>query len=163
MRENEDEHTGCSPYDVEIRRRCWWTLGKLSYHRVQKPSGISGEAILVMDVTLPLNVNDVDLSTVAGELPKAREGLTEMSLFLANLEVVRLAASLKLLGSTSFPPEPHVSFEMRRKTLVEESVRKIERDFLWHCDTSRPLDWFLMLTTKAMLVGRVWLRLVCGR
>lgn len=148
----EDNDVGCSPYDTEIRRRCWWALCKLCYHRVHKPRSVIEEIALLPDVPLPLNINDVDLTSVT-EMPKARQGATEMSFFLINLEVVRLTANLELLSQTSNPSEADVAILVRRRNLVEEAVRKIENDFLWHCDTSRPLDWFLMLTTKSMLVG----------
>ena len=148
-------HTGCSPYHTEIRRRCWWTLCRLSYHRIRQHASAPEDLVLSSDVPLPLNINDIDLTSVMDEMPKARQGPTEMSFFLNNLEVIRLTNDLELLKSTLQSPGSDVAMRLRRRDLVDRAVSKIEKDFLWHCDTSRPLDWFLMLTTKAMLVGEV--------
>ncbi|KIW92149.1 uncharacterized protein Z519_07133 [Cladophialophora bantiana CBS 173.52] len=145
------EDATCPPYDTEIRRRCWWTLCRLWYQCAQKPGWDVEEPIPLSDVPPPLNINDIDLMSVTEEMPKARQGLTQMSLFLVHLEVVRLTGKLELLNRSPNTSENSISIGVRRRNLVEESVRKIERDFLWHCDTSRPFDWFLMLTTKAML------------
>jgi hypothetical protein len=119
----------------------------------RQPRRILDEDVLWSIIPLPLNVNDIDLGSVAGEMPMARDESTEMSFFLINLEVTQLIANLEILDSTSDPAKMEPSIDVRRKNLVECVVTRIERGFLRHCDTSRPLDWFLMLTTKAMLVG----------
>lgn len=152
MTQEQEGNSACSPRDTEIRRRCCCYLLKLWHHDVLQCDGLSEEEFPFSDVPLPLNVNDVDLASVSEEMPKAREGLTEMSFYLANFEVVQLSSNLALLNRALNSSEDLVSNATRRKVLVEGAVRKIERDFLWQCHTSRPLDWFLMLTAKAMLV-----------
>ena len=154
MRMQLEDPTGCS-HDIEILRRCWWTLRKLSYHRVHSPQSEAEALVLSFDVTLPLNVNDVDLISNTLEMPKPRHGATEMSFFLNDLEIARLIAGLKLLDCDHHSTGTDIPSRVQRTKLVESAVRKIERNALRYSNVSRPLDWFLLLTSKVSMVGRI--------
>jgi hypothetical protein len=154
MRIGEEGETSYSPHETEIQRRCWWTLRKLSYRSSCDPHGGVGEMAAFPEIPLPLNVNDVDLVHVTSEAPQARQGATEMSFFLCDLELARLAVGLEVLNRTQLSADADTPILLHRKNLVEYRVGKIEKDFLHYADASRPLDWFLMLTAKAMLVAR---------
>lgn len=145
-----------APRETEIRRRCCCTLLKLWHLGVLRCHGLTEEEVPLENVPLPSNVNDVDLASVSEEMPKAREGLTEMSFCLANFEVVQLSSNLILLDRALKSSGDLASNNARRSALVHGAVRKIETDYLWQCHTSRPLDWFLMLTSKAILVRPSW-------
>ncbi|KAJ9605988.1 hypothetical protein H2200_009837 [Cladophialophora chaetospira] len=140
-----------SAHDREVRRRCWWTLRKLNDQLILATGSERGELASISDVAVPLNINDIDLTLAMDEMPTARTGSTAMSFYLVNLKAIQLTAALKLLGGAGHPSKSIRSVQLRRRSLVENAVGEIEREFLRHCDTSRPLDWFLMLTTKAIL------------
>lgn len=108
---------------------------------------------LAHDIHLPLNVNDVDLEPSMGEVPRPRQCLTDMSFFLAILELVQLTSELKLLKTSSTSTETSLGVSNQYQKVVKGFVSRFEHDFLRHCDTSRATDWHLMLTSKSMLVS----------
>ena len=132
------------------------SVAQVLIHRTQIPGSTGGEAILSSEIPLPLNINDLDLWPRTKEMPKPREGLAEMSFYLANLEVIKLTAELKAFSPAATSPDTSISIGLRRQSRVKESVKRVERDFLHYCDPSRPLDWFLMLALKAVLVSSDW-------
>lgn len=80
------------------------------------------------------------------------EASTEMSFFLAILEIARLINSLEFLDGAIEPSNPDMSIALRRRRLVESSTRMVERFFIRDRDTSRRLNWVLLLPLKATLV-----------
>lgn len=81
-------------------------------------------------------------------LPTSRTSITEMSYFLVIVELTQLEVRLRHLKTNGREP---VSTE-DVGSIVNERVRALEINFLWHCETSRPFDWLLLLTAKTMLV-----------
>lgn len=152
---DSNEQASHSPLEIEIRRRCWWTLCRMRQHFIQELGSTVDKADLVSDVLLPLNANDIDLSPTADHMPKAREAISDMSCFLVTLELTQLSTKVQDIGNASTSLEVDPS---RRNELEELNgrVKKLERDFLRHCDASRPFDWFLLLCSKAMLVCQAY-------
>lgn len=121
-------------------------------HQISDPGSNVDDTELTSDVSLPLNVNDIDLSPTADDMPKARAVITDMSYFLLTLELMRLGARAQTLsGSSSTSLEVDTPNLSEYKEL-ERCVRRLENDILRHCHASRPFDWFMLLTGKAMLV-----------
>ena len=143
---DEDDSTGRSPLEVEIGRRCWWTLYRMRRHCAQEHGSIVDEAELASVVSLPLNINDIDLSPMADDTPAARTAITDMSYFLFTVELIKLYAKAQSLVSTSASR----SLNQSEHEGLQECVKMLESNFLRHCDASRPFDWFLLLTGKAM-------------
>jgi len=141
----KDDSAVRSPLEVEIGRRCWWTLYRMRRHCAQEHGSIVDEAELASVVSLPLNINDVDLSPMADDTPTARTGITDMSFLLFTVELIKLHAKAQNLVSTSASRSVNQS-----EREVQECVKMLECKFLRHCDASRPFDWFLLLTGKAM-------------
>lgn len=134
--------------ETQLLRRCWWALYVLDYHRAAKLGCAPNATLHSEHVPLPLNLNDIDLSPTIEQLPVARTGITETSYFLVIAELTQLEAELRQLKNS----EPT---SMRLKDVgsaVNERVRALEINFLWHCETSRHFDWLLLLTAKSMLV-----------
>lgn len=77
---------GHSPFEVEQRRRLWWTI--VSYDaRIGEMTGPTVTTISAgIDTRLPLNINDTDLHIDAKDPPVPRTGATEMMFCLTWLE-----------------------------------------------------------------------------
>lgn len=139
-----------SPLEVEIERRCWWTLFKMRGH-YQGSSATDVEAEFSSYVSLPLAVNDIDLCPDMDDRPNPRAGITDISCLLFTLELTRLDARAQILSSYS----GHARLKHIERKKLEEDVKRLENNFIKHCDPSRPFDWFLLLTAKVMLVRQV--------
>jgi hypothetical protein len=106
----------------------------------------------VPEVELPANLNDSDMAFAGREPPKPRGFPSEMAFFFLFLEVVKLRAELNVLSAAFQLLTLDESSRAKRRELTRTALRRVEA-VIWPCDTSRPLDWFLMLVAKAMLVS----------
>ncbi|KIW24073.1 uncharacterized protein PV07_09808 [Cladophialophora immunda] len=146
--ENGDSHhENLSLLETQIFLRCWWALYVLDYHGAAKRGWAPSTTLHSQQVALPLNLNDIDLSPTMQQLPVPRTSFTEMSYFLVVVELTRLEAALPHLKTS----EPGSKHPCDLGSIVNERVRAVEINFLWHCETSRHIDWLLLLTAKAML------------
>ncbi|KAL1794140.1 hypothetical protein ACET3X_007561 [Alternaria dauci] len=134
------------PFEAEIRRRLWWQIMVLEGSS-QKLAGTGTSGMILRgDVGMPSNINDGDLFPGMKEMPKERDGATEMMFFL-----IRCHAGDFLKRSA----ENHTTFDglwHRLSTsavpvaIKEQAINELEnvfqRKFLCYCDPSIP--WHLL-------------------
>lgn len=84
---------GLSPFEVEQRRRLWWTI--VAYDgRIGEMTGATVTALSFnSDTKFPLNINDTDLHVDGKEPPLPHAGATEMIFCLARLELSLIVRS----------------------------------------------------------------------
>ncbi|KIW80685.1 hypothetical protein Z517_07301 [Fonsecaea pedrosoi CBS 271.37] len=133
--------------DMQLWRRCWWTLYVLDYHRALKHGHAPSTIFRSQQVALPLNLNDIDLNPTMRQLPVPRKSVTEMSYLHLVVELTRLDATLRYFKTG----EPGSNHHQTLGSTINEQVREVEVNIIWHCETSRPFDWLMLLTAKAML------------
>ncbi|KAK3685280.1 fungal-specific transcription factor domain-containing protein [Podospora appendiculata] len=76
-----------TPYEIEIRRRVWWTLCVLDV-RSSEDQGVDLTISHGMfDTNLPLNINDSEISPESEVQPSERNGETDMQLSLYTFQV----------------------------------------------------------------------------
>ncbi|KAK7426924.1 hypothetical protein QQZ08_006516 [Neonectria magnoliae] len=84
---------GLPPFEVEQRRRLWWTL--VGYDR--RIGEMTGSTVTALstggDCKMPLNVNDSDLHVDGKDLPTPHSGPTEMLFALTRIELAMAVAS----------------------------------------------------------------------
>lgn len=87
---NDSPRLKLSPFEVQMRRRLWWTICRLDL-RTAEAYGLQPSLLETRSRdTLPLNVNDLDLYPEAIEAPVPRTGITDMTLPLVGYEITRL-------------------------------------------------------------------------
>ena len=144
-----------TPFEAEICRRCWWTLCQIETQRSLEPELSTNEILVESLVPLPLNINDIDLDPSLDILPEPRAHATDMSYFFLILEATRLIANQKKSKHQPTKDSSDSSNIPQRceMEVVADRVRTIEQGSLRYCDTSRPFDWFILLTARAILVS----------
>jgi hypothetical protein len=150
---DEWANTFCTPFEVEICRRCWWTLYQIQTQRSLDRQLSANRPILESNFPLPLNINDIDLDPHSKDLPKSRQHITDMSYFLSTLEITRLVSEQRNFDGSAIIE----ALDMPNHCDIDNvrlRVKRIENDCLQYCDVSRPFDWFILLTAKAMLVRK---------
>ncbi|OAG41132.1 hypothetical protein AYO21_04745 [Fonsecaea monophora] len=133
--------------EMQLWRRCWWTLYVLDYHRALKHGHAPSTIFHSQQVALPLNLNDIDLNPTMRQLPVPRKSITEMSYLHLVVELTRLDATLRYFKTG----EPGSNHDQTLGSTINEQVREVEVNIIRHCETSRPFDWLTLLTAKAML------------
>ncbi|KAF2023835.1 hypothetical protein EK21DRAFT_105063 [Setomelanomma holmii] len=137
---------GLPPFDVEMRRRLWWTIMMLEgFSQKLAGTGTTG-TVLMGDVNMPSNVNDSDLFPGMKDAPKKHEGASEMMFFLIRCHVGEF---LKRSSDT------HTTFDgvwnrlttreiqvAIKSKAIDELEAMFESKFLRYCDPSIP--WHLM-------------------
>ncbi|OAA43604.1 Transcription factor [Metarhizium rileyi] len=163
---------GLPPFEVEQRRRLWWTI--VSYDR--RVGETTGSTITSLssggDCRLPLNVNDSDLHVDGKELPSPHSGPTEMLFALTRLEIamavvsscnrdgVKAAASDKPSPSSaasssskqaSAAPTVRIAGQDSPTYTLEGFCAHMESKYLEHCDPEIPLHFLTLTMTRQAL------------
>ncbi|KAL7789539.1 fungal-specific transcription factor domain-containing protein [Trichoderma ceciliae] len=157
---------GLSPFEVEQRRRLWWTL--VSYDR--RVGEMTGSTVTALtsgcDCKKPLNVNDSDLHVDGKEPPTPHTGPTEMLFALTRVELSMAVASNSNRDSFKMNPEKNPGSPQSAKPhaatirlagqdapayTLEGFCAHIEAAYLIHCDAKIPLHFFTLTMTRSAL------------
>ncbi|KAJ4315664.1 hypothetical protein N0V84_008263 [Fusarium piperis] len=159
---------GLSPFEVEQRRRLWWTL--VGYDR--RLGEMSGSTVTALssggDCKLPLNVNDSDLHVDGKEMPTPHTGPTEMLFALTRVELAMAVSSdsnrdsYKLNNPDKSPAATGTPGSRSTATIrlagqdgpsysLEGYCAHIEGTYLSQCDPKIPLHFFTLTMTRQAL------------
>ncbi|KAI8687120.1 Zn(2)-C6 fungal-type domain-containing protein [Fusarium sp. Ph1] len=157
---------GLPPFEVEQRRRLWWTL--VGYDR--RLGEMSGSTVTALssggDCKLPLNVNDSDLHVDGKEMPTPHTGPTEMLFALTRVELAMAVSSDSNRDSYKLnnPDKSPAATPGSRSTAtirlagqdgpsysLEGYCAHIEGTYLSQCDPKIPLHFFTLTMTRQAL------------
>ncbi|CZR54629.1 uncharacterized protein PAC_04513 [Phialocephala subalpina] len=124
-----------SPFQIEQRRRLWWSIAHLDIHIAELSGGGSPLLNQSWDTNLPLNINDSDLYPEMKEFPGESEGLTEMVFVLCRYEIASYLHNLK------HPTGQNGS--------LEELEERIDNKYLRHLQTSLPFHRLTNLMARS--------------
>lgn len=149
-----------SPFEVEERRRLWWTL--VSFDR--RIGEMTGSTITAIsnggDCKLPLNINDADLHLHAKGPPNVHVGATEMIFALTRLEFAKAPGSDKMKSVISeASPQVANMADHRMISYIERLVTHLEDTYFKHCDPKIPLHYFTLMMTRQSICK---LRVISG-
>ncbi|GKT45535.1 aurofusarin cluster transcription factor aurR2 [Colletotrichum spaethianum] len=155
---------GLSPYEVEQRRRLWWTI--VGYdRRIGEMTGSTVTALSTAgDCKLPLNINDTDLHVNGKDAPTPHQGVTEMLFVLIRTELA-MAISIDSMrdlqrhgdkdsapGSAAPRPVPTVRMAGQDQSYTLDGFfAHIEGTYLKWCDPKIPLHFFTLTMTRQAL------------
>lgn len=164
---------GLPPFEVEQRRRLWWTI--VGYDR--RIGEITGSTVTALssggDCKIPLNVNDSDLHIEGKELPKPHNGPTEMLFALTRVELAMAVASNSnrdaqkvnnpekgasppastpsRTGTSSSGPTIRLAYPDSPTYTLDGFCAHIEGTYLSQCDPKIPLHFFTLTMTRQAL------------
>ncbi|KAK2033645.1 fungal-specific transcription factor domain-containing protein [Colletotrichum zoysiae] len=155
---------GLSPYEVEQRRRLWWTI--VGYdRRIGEMTGSTVTALSTAgDCKLPLNINDTDLHVNGKDAPTPHQGVTEMLFVLIRTELA-MAINIDSMrdpqrhgdkdaapGSAAPRPGPTVRMAGQDQSYTLDGFfAHIEGTYLKWCDPKIPLHFFTLTMTRQAL------------
>ncbi|KAF7543737.1 hypothetical protein G7Z17_g10504 [Cylindrodendrum hubeiense] len=157
---------GLPPFEVEQRRRLWWTL--VGYDR--RIGEMTGSTVTALssggDCKIPLNVNDSDLHIDGKELPTPHSGPTEMLFSLTRIELAMAVASdsnrdsqkmnnpdKSPVGTPNSRPVPTIRLAGQDGPAytLDGFCAHIEGTYLSQCDPKIPLHFFTLTMTRQAL------------
>lgn len=147
---NESSLSKCSVFEAEMRRRLWWSL--VLYDASTAERAHYKEALLnpTWDCRVPLNVNDSDLRPEMKEPPSdADTGKATDALFM----VVRskIADCIRYMPSHLEFANPALMPLAKQTSSLIALGKRIERDYLGHCDIENPIHLMTILTARAYI------------
>ncbi|KAF2729021.1 hypothetical protein EJ04DRAFT_580956 [Polyplosphaeria fusca] len=145
-----------SPFQREMRRRLWWQIVVLD--RTSSEVTNIGAANVDWDTKLPANLDDRDLNQDMQELPKDREGATEMMFVRMRYELGQFFKTLKCGeharneydASWTRLKHPSVSLVEKDRALAEITSH-FEVRYLRYCDPTVPLHYLVSVTARSIL------------
>jgi transcription factor-like protein len=153
---------GLSPFEIEQRRRLWWTI--VGYdRRIGEMTGSTVTALSTIgDCKLPLNINDADLHVDGKEAPAAQTGSTEMLFSLIRAELAMAistdASKDRKADVDKSNPSIHKPMSMVRMAgpggkayTLDGFFAHIEGTYLRTCDQKIPLHFFTLAMTRQAL------------
>ncbi|KFA63977.1 hypothetical protein S40285_05724 [Stachybotrys chlorohalonatus IBT 40285] len=157
---------GLPPFEVEQRRRLWWSL--VGYDR--RIGEMTGSTVTALstggDCKLPLNVNDSDLHVDGKEPPVPHTGPTEMLFALTRMELSMAVSSnsnrdsFKINnpdkpGAAPSTPKPGPTIRLAGQDGPEYTLEgycaHVEGTYLSQCDAKIPLHFFTLTMTRQAL------------
>ena len=133
-----------TPYEVEIRRRMWWSVCILD---VQASEDQGLELTITrgsFDTKLPLNINDADIEPQTKETPTERHCLTDTTFLVVTSEICDVVQRLMapLVGERRSGPED-------QHHLLNEIYEKLNRSYLQYLTGSEnSIYWFMVICTR---------------
>ncbi|THZ72897.1 hypothetical protein D6C85_04417 [Aureobasidium pullulans] len=152
---NDSPRLKLSPFEVQMRRRLWWTICRLDL-RTAEAYGLQPSLLETRSRdTLPLNVNDLDLYPEAIEAPAPRTGITDMTLPLVGYEITRLVSTINIpdsydMGADGADARMNQAIA-RKMRMVGECQTRLQSDYLQYANPSGPFDWMTTTFTRLML------------
>ncbi|PHH66822.1 hypothetical protein CDD81_5954 [Ophiocordyceps australis] len=149
---------GLAPFEVEQRRRLWWTI--VGYDR--RLGEMTGSTVTALssggDCKIPLNVNDSDLHVDGKEMPTPHKGPTEMLFALTRIEVAMAVASNSNRDSLKMnkadqdePPTIRIAGQQSPSYTLQGFCTHMETTYLSQCDAKVPLHFFTQTMTRQNL------------
>lgn len=129
------------PYDIEMRRRLWWQIEVLESRFTEDQGVESSLDHPYYDTKLPLNINDEDISEHTTQLPKEREGTTEMTFCLIRYELCRAARHFNhpsgdsRVAEAGQIPAKHLA---DTEEWITNTQQHLQARYLRHCDVAVP-------------------------
>ncbi|PKK44520.1 hypothetical protein CI102_11136, partial [Trichoderma harzianum] len=140
---------GLPPFQSEMRRRLWWHLLSRD-SRSGEDYGLENTSgqLLGSNVSLPLNVDDVDLSPDMKELPKPKNSWTAMTFSLINIELAKSIHKLADIAATSSLSSPPT--EDIRIKVIDDLSASIE-GYLQNCNPVIPQHRMTLLCSRFLV------------
>ncbi|KAF3764249.1 hypothetical protein M406DRAFT_91697, partial [Cryphonectria parasitica EP155] len=150
---------GLTPLEIEMRRRLFWALCILDLRSAEDQGTELTIADKTFDTELPLNINDTDLTDETTEMPKPRQGVTDMTFSLIRYEVCAAARRLYVVSSSSpvqCPRDIAISLE-ERESMVRAIYENVEARYFKDASTSCNAQLWTAANIARVIVAKMTL------
>lgn len=149
---NQDgEALGQPPFEVEMRRRLWWQLFILDIRAAEDRQSEPCILESSFNTRLPSNIGDADLHPQMSSTPVCGQNRTEMLYSLVRFEGSYFAR--QMVFSDGFDQaNAYISLSTKQKRhAIDLFQKRIEDQYLSHCDDSIPIDKVTMWSIRLIL------------
>ncbi|KGO78399.1 Transcription factor, fungi [Penicillium italicum] len=141
-----------SPFEIEMRRRVWWTLCVLDVRSSEDQGTDYTITKASFDTKIPLNLNDTDLDPKSKETPQARDAVTDMSVARVTFGMCEVTRQMMAHGFKDEAP----SLEEQDR-LLQQIYQGLERDFLQYSTESGNIKYWVIVIVARLLLAKMTL------
>ncbi|KAJ5393738.1 uncharacterized protein N7487_011379 [Penicillium crustosum] len=141
-----------SPFDIEMRRRVWWTLCMLDVRASEDQGTDYTITKASFDTKIPLNINDTDLDPESKQTLRSRDALTDMSVARVSFGMCEVTRQMMAHGFKDEAP----SLEEQSR-LLQQIYQGLERDFLQYSTESGNIRYWVIVTVARLLLAKMTL------
>ncbi|QSZ29398.1 hypothetical protein DSL72_003912 [Monilinia vaccinii-corymbosi] len=141
------------PFDLEMRRRSWWTLLVLDT-RASEDRGT--EAMITdesFDTKLPANINDEDMMMTSKSPAVDKKGLTNMTFACITMRVSGIGLKMNFIPTQKDAP---VLTPEQKEQMIKGFTDRIESTYLAGSDLSDP-EYLWFYHVSRLLSLKLWL------
>ena len=135
----------------------WWSLCVLDSRAAEDTgydAAIPNEGV---DTQMPLNVNDSDLEPDMTELPKPRQGRTDMTFGIVRFESSRTFRRLQYVAVASIEKGGKFTQSLLEKSKwILDCQSRVYDLCLKHLDLSDPFSWYIVAVSRIVFT-KMWL------
>ena len=151
-----DESRSRTPFQMEMRRRLWYSIGMLDLqaafdgasHSVIASNGLLGRP--------PLNIDDSTFSPASGQSAFVeKSGLTNMSFSSMTHEALICWRKLTHVPTDSEGQPLKIRQEWsKRSQIVQDWEKNMNEKYLQHCDMTQPFQKFMKIVGQDMVISK---------
>lgn len=141
-----------SPFEIEMRRRVWWTLCMLDVRASEDQGTDYTITKASFDTKIPLNLNDTDLDPESKRTLQPRDALTDMSVARVSFGMCEVTRQMMAHGFKDEAP----SLEEQSR-LLQQIYQGLERDFLQYSTESGNIRYWVIVTVARLLLAKMTL------
>ena len=141
-----------SPYEIEMRRRVWWTLCVLDVRASEDQGTDYTIARGSFNTKLPLNINDADIKPETTQMPTGHVGITDMTFPLVSFEICEVT---KQMMAHSAKEGAQGTEEHNR--LLNEIYQKLDRGYLQYSVESGDIAYWVGVTVARLVMAKMTL------
>ncbi|KAJ5942451.1 hypothetical protein N7516_002619 [Penicillium verrucosum] len=141
-----------SPFEIEMRRRVWWTLCILDVRASEDQGTDYTITKASFDTKIPLNLNDTDLDPGSKRTLQPRDALSDMSVARVSFGMCEVTRQMMAHGFKDEAP----SLEEQSRSL-QQIYEGLERDFLQYSIESGNIRYWVIVTVARLLLAKMTL------
>lgn len=141
-----------SPYEVEIRRRAWWSICMLDVRASEDQGTEYTIPIGSFDTKIPLNVNDTDIGPDVKEPPVERQCQTDMVFSVDIFKICDITRRMMSPGNKERAPSLDEQVRM-----VDELYTTVEQGFLRHSTEDENIARWVGITAVRLTMSKMLL------
>ncbi|KAJ9482739.1 hypothetical protein VN97_g10679 [Penicillium thymicola] len=141
-----------SPFEIEMRRRVWWTLCILDVRASEDQGTDYTITKASFDTKIPLNLNDTDLDPESKRTLQPRDALSDMSVARVSFGMCEVTRQMMAHGFKDEAP----SLEEQSRSL-QQIYQGLERDFLQYSTDSGNIRYWVIVTVARLLLAKMTL------
>ena len=142
-----------SPFEVEMRRRVWWTVSMLDLRASEDQGCEIAIAHGSFDTKIPLNYNEADLDSESKQLPTERHGVTDMSFTRISAGMTEIMRQMTMAINT----ENSVAGLQDQSRLVNEIYQKFEQEYLQYTTEAGGIVYWVAVSLARLIMAKMTL------